>query len=57
MKLTFLARVRDDAARLGEVGLVGKHHGAETEAGDFERTLAEVSILHGDLMKREESKA
>jgi hypothetical protein len=42
-----LSRVGGDAARLGQVGLVGEHHRAQAQRRDPERALAERAVLHG----------
>ena len=41
------AGVGQDIARLGQVGLVGKHHGAQAQGRDFQRALAQRTVLHG----------
>jgi hypothetical protein len=43
-------RVSHDAARLGFIGLVTKHHGAQAQARDLKWALAEPVVLHAELL-------
>ena len=42
-----------ELAGLGQIGLVGKHHGAQAQGGDFELAfpqLSQVAVLHLKLL-------